>query len=127
MRVDTVANIAVGVAPWGPFAAEDVATRPSWLAEAVTVAVSERQGLVDPAALEGTVLVVGKDLHRFAFARTAIDALRAVRDDVVTIDMGWPSNDRAYADISTFGASRLLGEAVIEFVDDALRAAVATP
>lgn len=127
VRVDTVANIAVGVAPWGPFAAEDVATRPSWLAEAVTVAVSERQGLVDPAALEGTVLVVGKDLHRFAFARAAIDALRAVRDDVVTIDMGWPSNDRAYADISTFGASRLLGEAVIEFVDDALRAAVATP
>ncbi|RXZ47866.1 hypothetical protein ESP57_15200 [Agromyces fucosus] len=127
VRVDTVANIAVGVAPWGPFAAEDVATRTSWLGEAVTVAVSERQGLVDPAALEGTVLVVGKDLHRFAFARAAIDALRAVRDDVVTIDMGWPSNDRAYADISTFGASRLLGEAVIEFVDDALRAAVATP
>ncbi|MFC9560659.1 glycoside hydrolase family 3 protein [Agromyces sp. NPDC056965] len=127
VRVDTVANIAVGVAPWGPFAAEDVAASPSWLGDAVTVPVSAEHGLVDPASLEGTVLVVGKDLHRHAFARSAIESLRAVRDDVVTIDMGWPSNDRAYADVSTFGASRLLGEAVIEFVDDALRAAVATP
>lgn len=127
VRVDTVANIAVGVAPWGPFAAEDIAASASWLGDAVTIAVSEQQGLPDPAGLEGTVLVVGKDLHRHAFARAAIDALRAVRDDVVTIDMGWPSHDRAYADVSTFGASRLLGEAVIEFVDDALRAAVATP
>ncbi|MFB9308959.1 beta-N-acetylhexosaminidase [Agromyces hippuratus] len=126
VRVDAVANIAVGVAPWGPFAAEDVSESPSWLGGAETVAVSAHRGLVDPAALQGTVLVVGKDLHRHEFARAAIDALRAVRDDVVTIDMGWPSNDRAYADVSTFGASRLLGEAVIEFVDDVLRAAVAT-
>ncbi|SIN95018.1 glycoside hydrolase family 3 protein [Agromyces cerinus] len=126
VRVDAVANIAVGVAPWGPFAAEDVSENPSWLGGAETVAVSAQQGLVDPAGLDGVVLVVGKDLHRHEFARAAIDALRAVRDDVVTIDMGWPSNDRAYADVSTFGASRLLGEAVIEFVDDALRAAVAT-
>ncbi|MGW9632326.1 glycoside hydrolase family 3 protein [Agromyces sp. NPDC055520] len=127
VRVDTVANIAIGGAPWGPFAAEDLAADPSWLGRAATVVVSEQQGLGDPAALDGTVLVVGKDLHRHPFARAAIDALRAVRDDVVTIDMGWPSNDRAYADVSTFGASRLVGEAVIEFVDDALRAAVAAP
>ncbi|AWB96118.1 hypothetical protein DCE93_11050 [Agromyces badenianii] len=127
VRIDTVVNIAVGVAPWGPFAAEDAARRPSWLGDAVTVAVSEQHGLADPAGLAGTVLVVGKDLHRHPFARAAIDALRHVRDDVVTVDMGWPSNDRAYADVATFGASRLLGEAVIAFVDDALRAAVAAP
>ncbi|KRC60707.1 hypothetical protein ASE14_06920 [Agromyces sp. Root81] len=127
VRIDTVANIAVGVAPWGPFAAEDVAEHPSWLGDADAVSVSEEQGLADPAGLVGIVIVVGKDLHRHPFARAAIDALRAVRDDVVTIDMGWPSHDRAYADVSTFGASRLLGEAVIEFVDDALTAAVAAP
>lgn len=127
VRIDTVVNIAVGDAPWGPFAAEAANDVASWLGAAQTVAVSAAQGLADPAALAGPVLVVGKDLHRHPFACTAIDALRAVRDDVVTIDMGWPSNDRAYADVSTFGASRLLGEAVIEFIGDAMRAAVATP
>ncbi|WP_139416465.1 glycoside hydrolase family 3 N-terminal domain-containing protein [Agromyces laixinhei] len=127
VRIDTVANIAIGVAPWGPFAAEAVSAAPSWLGAADSIVVSEERELADPAGLEGAVLVVGKDLHRHPFARTAIDALRAVRDDVVTIDMGWPSHDRAYADVSTFGASRLLGEAVIAFVDDALRPALATP
>jgi hypothetical protein len=62
------------------------------------------------------VLVVGKDLHRHPFAVAAIEALRAVRDDVVTVDMGWPSDDRACADIATFGASRLVGEALIALV-----------
>lgn len=57
----------------------------------------------------------GTDLRRHPFARAAIEALRTVRDDV-TIDLGWPSNDRAFADVATFGASRLLGEAVVEFV-----------
>lgn len=120
IRVDTVANIAIGVAPWGPFAAEAVAERPSWLSRAEIVPLAEGSGLADPAALSGSVLVVGKDLHRHAFARAAIDALRAVRGDVVTIDMGWPSHDRAYADVATFGASRLVGDAVLAFVDGAL-------
>ncbi|MBT2498224.1 glycoside hydrolase family 3 protein [Agromyces sp. ISL-38] len=116
VRIDTVANIAVGVAPWGPFAAEALAGAPSWLGDAEVVTVSAERALAGPAALAGTVLVVGKDLHRHPFARAAIEALRTVRDDVVTIDLGWPSNDRAFADVATFGASRLLGEAVVEFV-----------
>jgi len=69
-----------------------------------------------PASLHGPVLVIGKDLHRHPFAVAAIDALRAVRDDVVTIDMGWPADDRAVADIATFGASRLVGAALIDLV-----------
>lgn len=133
VRVDTVANIAVGVAPWGPFAVGHDATTGSWLGGARVVSVSAERPLESAAApdgdcadLDGAVLVIGKDLHRHVFARETIDALRVVRDDVVTIDMGWPSNDRAYADVATFGASRLLGEAVIAFVDDAL-APVAVP
>lgn len=120
VRVDTVANIAIGVSPWGPFAAEAVAERPSWLSRADLVAVAHGQALDDPAGLPGPVLVIGKDLHRHAFARRTIDALRAVRDDVVTIDMGWPSHDRGYADVATYGASRLLGDAVLAFVDGVL-------
>ncbi|HZW41723.1 MAG TPA: hypothetical protein VFE99_05440, partial [Agromyces sp.] len=125
VRVDTEVNIAIGVAPWGPFAVEPVEGHPSWLDAAALVPVAEGGLLTDPSELAGPVLVIGKDFHRHATARHAIDALRAVRDDVVTIDMGWPSNDGAFADVSTFGASRLVGEAVIDFVAARLRTASA--
>jgi len=115
VRVDTVANIAIGVAPWGPFAAA-ASGEPTWLDDAILVALAAGTPLADPATLPGPVLVVGKDLHRHPFAVAAIDAVRAVRDDVVTVDMGWPSDDRAVADIATFGASRLVGEALVAFV-----------
>ena len=77
------------------------------------------------AALEGPVLVIGKDLHRHPFAVAAIEALRDVRDDVVTIDMGWPAHDRAFADVATFGASRLVGAALIDFIAGAISLAPA--
>jgi beta-N-acetylhexosaminidase len=35
---------------------------------------------------------------------------------VLVVDMGWPSDDRAYADIATFGASRLVGRALLELL-----------
>ncbi len=121
VRIDTEANIAIGVAPWGPFAVDGGTSR-SWLDEAAVVAVGEGEGIADPVGLAGPVLVIGKDLHRHPFARAAIDALRSARDDVVTIDMGWPSNDRAFADIATYGASRLVGEAVLDYVNAAIGA-----
>jgi beta-N-acetylhexosaminidase len=126
VRVDTVANIAIGGAPWGPFAAEAARDVPSWLAGVPVIPVADEYGFAGAdaplgvGAIDGAVLVIGKDLHRHAFARAAIDALRAERDDVVVIDMGWPSHDRAFADVATFGASRLVGEAVIAFIETAL-------
>lgn len=119
VRIDTVANIAVGVAPWGPFAAADDEAV-AWLDEAALVPLSADDALGDPAAFAGPVLVIGKDLHRHGFAREAIDALRAVRDDVVTVDMGWPDPGLGYADVATYGASRLNGRAVLDFVGEAL-------
>jgi beta-N-acetylhexosaminidase len=116
VRVDTVANIAVGVAPWGPFAAAGASVARTWLDDVPIVAVAPETPLADPAALPGPVLVIGKDLHLHQSAVEAIDALRAARDDVVTVDMGWPAADRALADIATFGASRLVGAALIELV-----------
>ncbi|MET0725663.1 MAG: beta-N-acetylhexosaminidase [Leifsonia sp.] len=110
VRIDTVANIAVGVAPWGPFtgASDDS----PW-------ATALRLSAAEPTLPEipGPVVVVGKDIHRYAFACEAIDNLRRNRSDVLVIDMGWPSDDRAYADIATFGASRLLGAAVLSLLD----------
>lgn len=123
VRIDTVANIAIGVAPWGPFAVDATTAGGGgerWPDAADVVAVSAEAPLDDPASLPGPVLVVGKDLHRHPFAIEAIAVLRAMRDDVVTVDMGWPSDDRAFADIATFGASRLVGEALIGLVDATL-------
>lgn len=65
----------------------------------------------------GVVLVVGKDIHRRAAAVAAIDALRADRgDDVVVIDMGWPDPAQTYADVATWGASRLAGDALLDLI-----------
>ncbi|QTX03932.1 glycoside hydrolase family 3 N-terminal domain-containing protein [Agromyces archimandritae] len=124
VRIDTIANIAVGDdVPWGVFAASAPG---DWVDEADVVPLSEREPggragvLGDPAGLAGPVLVIGKDLHRYPFAREAIDALRAVRGDVLAIDMGWPGEDRAYADVASFGASRLMGRAVIDRLREVL-------
>ncbi|HEX3679270.1 MAG TPA: hypothetical protein VHU90_06085, partial [Galbitalea sp.] len=58
------------------------------------------------------VVVVGRDIHRHSDARAAVDRIRAEHPAVVVVDMGWPADDRTYADIATFGASRLAGRAL---------------
>ncbi|MFK4730806.1 glycoside hydrolase family 3 N-terminal domain-containing protein [Agromyces mediolanus] len=126
VRVETEANIAIGEAPWGVFAAEAEAAQPGWVSLARRERLAEGEAQPDWAALPGPVLVIGKDLHRHGFARAAIDALRSVRPDVVALDMGWPSDDRRYADVATFGASRLVGDAVIGLVEEAGRATPAS-
>ena len=119
VRIDTTANIAVGVAPWGPFAEVD---RDPGSPAAVTFAANPLVVFTegdDPelvVAAQSPVLVIGKDNHRHAFAREAIDRLRAERDTVLVVDMGWPSDDRRYADIATFGASRLIGRALMRYL-----------
>lgn len=120
VRIDTVANIAVGSAPWGPFAAAAAdPAAPEAVAFTANPAVVFTEGdhpdLV--LAAQSPVLVIGKDNHRHAFAREAIDRLRAERDSVLVVDMGWPSEDRRYADIATFGASRLVGHALLRLLE----------
>ena len=118
-RVDTVANIAVGLAPWGPFA--EAAAEPD---SAVARAFSRRPLIVvgegehaeralDPGS---PVVIIGKDNHRHPFARAVIDALRSAGADILVVDMGWVGADRGYADIATFGASRLVGRALLELL-----------
>jgi beta-N-acetylhexosaminidase len=62
------------------------------------------------------VLVVGRDIHRHRFAREAVDQLRSQQADVLVVDMGWPSDDRRYADVATFGGSRLMGRALLKWL-----------
>jgi len=119
VRLDTGSNIAVGGAPWGPFAEvdahpdSDLAT--VWRAQhLVSRAAGDTAELVLPDS--APVLVIGKDNHRHPFVRALVDTLRADRQDVLVVDMGWPSDDLAYADIATYGASRLAGRALLELL-----------
>jgi len=150
VTVESVANIAVGASPWGPFAAADFASASASASDAHSdsgsvsdsdsgsVSDSEsaaalgraqrflaapavtipEQGSFDASSVDaGVVLVVGKDIHRRAAAVAAIDALRADRgDDVVVIDMGWPDPALNYADVATWGASRLAGDALLDLI-----------
>lgn len=104
LRLEPEHNIAVGGSPWGPFAAG--------VAESATLVPGGDVTSWLASAGDRLPVIVGKDNHRHDFARAAIDEARA-RCPVVVVDMGWPGQDRAYADVATFGASRLAGEALI--------------
>jgi beta-N-acetylhexosaminidase len=109
--VESAPNIAAGVAPWGPqaaLAAGDVV----WTGD---VAVVDRDTAADVVRESGGVVLVGRANHRHAWVRELADRRRAAGPTVV-VDMGWPADDRAYADIATFGASRLLGAALVRLL-----------
>jgi len=105
VALESAPNMAVGEAPWGPFAAG--------------IAPFASIGPDAPASIEAPVdalvVAVGKDIHRHPFAERAIEALRE-RGDVLVVDMGWPDPSFAGVDIATFGASRLVGSALLELI-----------
>lgn len=102
VAIETASNIAVGDAPWGPFAA-------GWTPGQV---LREGDSLAPPP--DGAqLLLVGKNNHRHAWVRDLVEAARARHPNLIVIDMGWPGDDRAYADIATFGASRHVGRALM--------------
>jgi beta-N-acetylhexosaminidase len=114
VTLDAEPNIAVGAGAWGPAAAaaaepnEPSAFRfASW--PSISVPVDREAPLPE---IDGPVLVLGRDVHRRPRGRAAVDALRA-RGPVLVVDMGWPSPDRRYADIATFGSSRAVGAALL--------------
>jgi beta-N-acetylhexosaminidase len=104
VHLDTAANIAVGSAPWGAAAAGAPVLL---LGDADDVPSSGRQ-----------LVLIGRDNHRRAWARAAIDAARARDPRTLVVDMGWPSADRRYADVATFGASRHVGLALLRWLEE---------
>jgi beta-N-acetylhexosaminidase len=104
VQLDTAANIAVGSAPWG-------------VAAAGAPVLMLREG--DPLPDDDRQLVlIGRDNHRRGWTRAAIDAARARDPRTLVIDMGWPSTDRRYADVATFGASRHVGQALLRWLEN---------
>ena len=102
VRLDTEVSPAIGDTRWGPF------PDPQFV-----VTTEHSIPTLDP---NEPVLVVGRDIHRHAVARAAVDQLRQHHTHVLVVDMGWPSDDRRYADVATFGASRLIGGALLTYL-----------
>jgi len=102
VQLDTAANMAVGPAPWGAAAAGAPVLV---LREGDPLPVGERQ-----------LVLIGRDNHRRAWTREIMDAARSGDPRTVAIDMGWPSADRRYADVATFGASRHVGQALLQWL-----------
>jgi beta-N-acetylhexosaminidase len=101
LAIETTANIAVGASPWGLSAAGIDVLR-----------VHPGDSLPDTPANGAQLVVVGKDNHRHAWVRELIDVARERDASTLVIDMGWPSDNRHYADVATFGASRYVGQAL---------------
>jgi beta-N-acetylhexosaminidase len=104
VRLETRPNTAVGYVPWSPFAAQS------------EFEFTGEGSSIPPPVADAPVLIVGRDIHRHAFARAVVDRLRAEHTSVLVVDMGWPSDDRRYADVATFGASRLVGQALLTYL-----------
>lgn len=97
---ETEANMAVGVAPWA-----------AWADRRISRAASLRLP-------RGTQLVlIGRDNHRHAWVRELIEKARRKYPSTVVVDMGWPGDDREYADIATFGASAQVGNALLDWFE----------
>jgi beta-N-acetylhexosaminidase len=115
-RLEADPNIAAGTTPWGPFAAAAVEPpEPAAVAFGVqsVCLISPEQSALPRFRPSQPGLVIGRDIHQHPFAREAVDRLRAQNLDLLVVDMGWPSADRRYADVATFGASRLIGRALL--------------
>ncbi len=94
-RFETVPNIAVGDAPWGP-------------ADAAVL----REG--EPYEIDAATqpVLIGRDNHRHPWVRSIADDVRVRHPSTIVVDLGWPSADRGYADIATFGSSRHTSQAL---------------
>ena len=104
VRLEARPNSAAGPVPWGPPRTDS------------DIVVSADRPLPSAPIVGEAVLVVGQDIHRHPFARAAVDRLRAEHTQVLVVDMGWPSPDRRYADVATFGASALMSRALLAFL-----------
>lgn len=119
--LDTRPNSAAGTVPWGLAAA----VRAQDEFQVVHVDESSAGEVIGSLPAEVPVAVVGKDNHRHRWIRAAVDGLRARRDDVLVVDMGWPDQSQAYADVATYGASRRLGVALLDLLGARARTEVA--
>ncbi|GAA2244465.1 glycoside hydrolase family 3 protein [Rarobacter faecitabidus] len=115
VRADSEANMAVGDAPWGPFTPD---SRRGWLSERPLTSVDAEASSPwqfderPPAAI-----VIGRGITRPGAAADRLRELTASGIPTLVVEMGWPS---VFADapvLATYGASRLVGDALIHLLE----------
>ncbi|TQL46998.1 beta-N-acetylhexosaminidase [Homoserinimonas aerilata] len=99
---ESTANAAVGQVPWGP---------------AGGLRIREGQPLPQ---IDGQPVLVGRDNHLHPWVLELADALRQQHPSTIVVDMGWPADDRKYADVATFGASGHVGRALDAWLEGTL-------
>lgn len=117
LRVEADANVAIGAVPWGPFEAlrEQGPDIP-----VMTVTMRDWPTALPRIPESACVLVLGRDNGRRREVVALIENLRRRQPEVVAVDLGWPSAlDDGTADIATFGASALVGEALAALLREA--------
>ena len=108
VEIEPEPNVAIGSTPFGPFF-DGGATA------TVVVPLNDR-GKANDFTPESDVLtvVVGRELHRDDGALAAAKAIAATGSTLI-VDMGFANSDAV--DIATYGASRLVGQALIDLVE----------
>ena len=109
VMIEPKSNFAIGVTPFGPFF--DGGAKPSMI-----VPIENRRLADDYVAdPDGLTVIVGREIHR---DKGALDAATSIagRSHAVIVDMGFAHCDRV--DIATFGASRLVGQALLDLVEE---------
>ena len=109
VRIDPQPNIAIGETPFGPFF--EGGAVPS-----LVVPIGDRALAGTYVAEPGELtVVVGRELHRDQGALAAATTI-AERCEAIVVDMGFARSHDVRIDVATFGASRLVGEALLELV-----------
>lgn len=109
VRIDHEPNPAIADTPFGPFF--DGGAVP-----ALVVPIDDRRSATTYVAEQGILtIVVGREFHRDDGAAAAAADI-AGRCLAIVVDMGFARADDPLVDIATFGASRLVGEALLELV-----------
>ena len=107
IRIEPEPNVAVGVTPLGPFF--DGGAVPS-----LVVPVDDRAAAAEYVAEPGVLtVVVGREFHRDHGALAAATTI-VERSEALIVDLGYAHSE--HVDVATFGASRRVGEALLELV-----------
>jgi beta-N-acetylhexosaminidase len=113
VQLEPPATIAVGEVPWGLAAHRSGVRRLSSTVE-VSAIVAEAAGR--------PIIVVSRDTHRHAWARSLVEALASADPSVVLVEMGWPAPWRPAglaAYVATYGAAAANARAVLTLLGDA--------
>ena len=109
VRIEPEPNVAIGETPLGPFF--EGGAVPS-----LVVPLDDRDVAAEyTAGPDVLTVVVGRELHRDPGALAAAATITDLCDALV-VDLGFVNSD--LVDIATFGASRLVGEALLALVEE---------